>query len=40
MLTSSVTMVILFFETINKGILGETLGDFVLSKNQNLTLIQ
>jgi hypothetical protein len=40
MLTSSVTMVILFFETINKEILGETLGDFVLSKNQNLTLFQ
>lgn len=40
MLTSSVTMVILFFETINKEILGETLGDFVLSRNQNLTLFQ
>jgi len=33
-------MVILFFETTNKGILGETFGDFVLSKNQNLTLFQ
>jgi hypothetical protein len=39
-LTISVTMVKLFFETINKEILGETLGDFVLSKNQNLTLFQ
>jgi hypothetical protein len=39
-LTISESMVKLLLKTINKGILGETLGDFVLSKNQNLTLFQ